>query len=303
MKTKNKTPKENFYLVVYNLIKQGLYPKQIAAHLGWSEQRLYPYTRRLRKDGMIKKLSQGAWVITKKRLKKTPQDTTKGKVFSHYKEVRGHAFTIKLHIPKIYKWDQRSKYLDKKKITYDQRNGYQSILIDSVKTWICNNSIIFYLKKSFFGKDPEDSFKEMKLYLNKLIKKTEKIFNTSFRLRRGYQFEVKRCHYSLIKNEIAKDQLDKKQKLYCYEDGKLIYLVDNSENLLEFEGVSQTAKEDVKPIQGMLLDLRNNPESYKPSEVTYIVDQLAKNIVSHLNVVDQINELLKELRKEKKKNV
>ena len=58
---KTSTQNNTFYLIVYNLIKEGLRPSDICCKLNISKQRLQYYLSSLKEKGFIEKLVYGVW--------------------------------------------------------------------------------------------------------------------------------------------------------------------------------------------------------------------------------------------------
>lgn len=59
----------DFYMMVYNHIKQGHNPNQIAIKLNKSRQAVNWYIKRLKDSGHIEKVGYGTWKTTKKDVK------------------------------------------------------------------------------------------------------------------------------------------------------------------------------------------------------------------------------------------
>jgi len=223
---------------------------EVAKALGMSLSHLNYYTKPLMAKCIIYKIGKSAWKVNMNIVQKLPM------VANHlpaHRTVRGHAFVIQLIIPKFDRWDRRVEYLKSKGIDFEQFTGYQRILINGMKVWLCDNhKIIFYLNlKSFYGKDSRESYQEMCYYLMNLIRKTEALLNVRLNKGKGYDFRVARNHYSLINNMLAKQYLDNKSKLFIFShhDGVLRLLVDDSNpdgvGLNELETVHpRTAKHD-----------------------------------------------------------
>ena len=62
---KKEVKKENFYLMVYDLIKDGKSPVDICSNLNFSKQKLQYYIDTLKDKGCIRKIGYGTWEVKK----------------------------------------------------------------------------------------------------------------------------------------------------------------------------------------------------------------------------------------------
>ena len=109
---------KNFYLTVYNQIKEGIRPSEVCKKFNISKQNLNYYLSTLKRSGCIKKIGYGVWEICKefddKKVKETIRLTKYQPVNIKPDLVRGHAFQFKLKIPKLRNWEKREEILKKK---------------------------------------------------------------------------------------------------------------------------------------------------------------------------------------------
>ena len=110
-------------------------------------------------------------------------------------------------------------------------------------------------------------------------------------------FSVCRQHYSLVKNAIAKDYLNRKDKLHVWDkDGKLWLLIDNSFNLEELENVhTKTSKDDNKIVQDDFNSLKERGLSR--DFLANCIDDLikdrayhAENMRSHVKAIQKLGD-------------
>ena len=89
---KKRSKKENLYLSIYDLIKQGKSPKDICFDLQFSKQKLQYYLNYLKDKGLIKRIGYGVWEV-KEEVKKSWLETTIDRPLTNL-----HALTIKFPI-------------------------------------------------------------------------------------------------------------------------------------------------------------------------------------------------------------
>ncbi|KKK51923.1 hypothetical protein LCGC14_3110090, partial [marine sediment metagenome] len=211
----------------------------------------------LKIEGIIKKIGKGVWEVNEEKLKEysirnegmivkkssavAEPDKAHSRVFT-MDSVRGHAFQFILKIHKLRNWNRRREYLDKNNIEYKKVGSNwhgERILIDGHKVWLTPISIVVYFPnfKSFMGKTANDT-KNYAIYeFKRVISKVEALLRVSFRISNNYKFKVSRQHYALIKNTLAKQYDKKGNKLFCYTEQGLWFIIDNSYNLHEAETV------------------------------------------------------------------
>lgn len=241
MRTSKKyTSRELFYYSIASALNQYGNPTLAAKALNLSKQLLNYYKRNLAKD------EKGIW-----RVKLSPRvGPQSSKII---REIRGHGFLVELVIPKFDRWDRRKEYMTSKGIDFKAFNGYERVMIKGQKVWLCNNhKIVYYLIKSFLGVDSREAYEEMYNYVLSLIRETEALLNMKLNKGKVYELKVRRNHYAIVENELAKQYNQDKEKLFVLssQDGKLRLLIDNSFNLNELENVHpRTAKQDNPLVQ------------------------------------------------------
>ena len=241
--------KGNLKLTIYYHLKQGLQPKGICQKYNLKYSAISYYLKDLKQNGYIKKVAYGTWITTSKELQIVPRGGGENLNFFQDK-IRGHAYQFTLKIPTIKKWKYRTKFLKKAKIEYELvgfGKSIPSIQLTYYKTkykvWLCKQSIVLYFPKSasFFKRSAEAAKREAVYRFLQVIRKLETTLNTSFKIKKKYQFKIFNQHYALINNEIAKHYHRENKKLQVRgKDGKVWLLVDNSFNLHELEGVHST---------------------------------------------------------------
>lgn len=292
------TRSKNFYLTIWSKINKGKSLKQIAQELNISKQNLNYHLRPLKELHYIERVGYGTWQISKqydqrevdkhfKLVKKTERiDTSQVQEFKTKKEIRGHAFQIKLELPKNYKnWEKRESIFQKINLEYKEHyiggiNRGQRMTINGKKVHLFNKSIVVNLDESYLsGTARESKFYAIVDFL-KIIKKLERMFNNSSLEQHGkYKIKVTRQHYSIVKNALAGQYLTQKRKLYCYTGRGLWLLIDNSYNLEELETLHpDTADEDNEKVQTVFNNIKEeNIETLKE--------------MSHSNIKRELTEL------------
>lgn len=261
-------PKKKVYFFVYDLIKEGYNPAQIALKLGKSKQSLNKVLGHLKAIKAISKISYGEWkahdIDIEKALKRSkpnaarpPTDFINSTVFGVYKsfgEIRGHGFRFSVWLPKIPGWENRGSFLEDKGVEGFKRipNGVRLILLGH-KVKVFNRSLDVYFNPgwSFFSDDAERAYIYAILELERIIKSFEGVLGVNIKCGGGYKFKVSRQHFSLVKNALAKQYLKEKVNLKVYNpDGGLWFVIDNSYHLEEAECCHrEDARDDVRKVQ------------------------------------------------------
>lgn len=303
-KTPQKIRRNYFYLTVFNLIKVGCNPSSISKKLNVSKQKLNYYLLTLKRNEFIIKKGYGTWEILKdfdeKEVKKTSQvaPNPTETFFTSFKEdmSRGHGFMYHLKIPKIYKWNQRQVFLDKKNIKYKPLNnlgGGQKLIIEGRKVHLKNNSILLYERSSYLTELAGESKTKAIYEFKKVIQKLERLLDVNLQIKKKYVFRVCREHYGIIKNIIAK-QFDKEgKKLQCYSADGLWFLIDNSFNLHEAEIIKDRHKDENKAVEraeGFQTWMKSQKDTNFKVTPELILDFFNKNnqLVEHVTQNQQV---------------
>ena len=285
---KNKESK-NFYLTVYNQIKEGIRPSEICKNFNISKQRLNYYLSSLKRAGCIKKIGYGVWEIcgefNEEKVKETTRLTKYQPVNIKPDFVRGHAFQFKLKIPKLRNWEKREGILEKKNINFKRLTHLlgkgQEIIIKDRKIWLTNKSIIIFEKSSYLTKTAKDASKYAIYDLFELVKSLESTLGANFRINKKYCFKVSRQHYALVKNALAEQYKRDGKKLEVYSEDGLWFVIDNSYNLNEAETVHpKTAVDDNTKVQNFFNGLKTT-ENYTPQIMMKAVTMNAQNLDSY----------------------
>lgn len=137
-------------------------------------------------------------------------------------------------------------------------------------------NVEFYSQVFFWGQDVNEATQLSLDAFQRALVLVENDAGVSLVKDRYFSIRRVKAHYAEVQNEVAKDAGDKKIKVFAREDGKLAFLVDNSFNLNELEGVHPaTSKEDADAAVRFLDDLRTNDPPL-PSELAGYITSLAR---------------------------
>jgi len=257
-----------------------------------SKEAVYKIIRRLKQKGLITGSFQSVESVESTNL----SDNT----FSNKMRLHAQEFNIKII-------SKTNKYFQSK-----QRGN--TIQIDGNTIRLFNDSIEIYSGQSFFEKDEQTATGRSLAYWNRFIARLEHELGVVLIKPRVQNITLVNQHYAETNSDIAKDCLDKKEKIkiITLDDGKVWFTIDNSWNLKERECIHpETAKQDSEAVSKQLNDWRlNNPPTNseisdnlnKASQIVIknqelliglpaVIDDLRKQIKSHLS-------LIKEYRKE-----
>ena len=291
------------------LIKGGSTPAQIVKDYEVKKQSLDYYVGKLKKLGCIEKVGYGAWryiIEVPKRPKghKGRQSSDKYK-----KEIRGHAFIWKIQFMESFDWPKIVGKYKKKKLTFQKiaRGKVYRTIYNSRKTWLTKNGMIIYEPLDFLGKSSFQVKGTAVFEMDKLIKGILKELGLKFR---PYKFTTSREHYAIIKNELARQYNEKKEKLYVRgEDGTAWLWIDNSKGLNELENNEPVVNRQVQKFWNSHKEtkFKVGPEFIlegfnKQNQIMQgiqanqgIFDQ---NMMSHIKAVQELGKGVHELRKQ-----
>lgn len=297
VKNIKKQVQKNLLLNILNLIKEGNNFSKISKILGISKQNINYYALKLKKFKYIKKIGYGVWELT-----------DKGKNLSKVAlEVRGHAFMWKVKIPKIKNWENRIEILKKLDFPYKligSNRNIPRILVKGRKVWLGNKYLIIYEPSSFIAETSTLSKEHAVESLLDILDYLERKFKISFKIKGNYNFKVRRNHYSLMKNLIARQFNKEGKKIMISHEGELWFIIDNSYNLEEAETVHvRTAEKDNLGFQQYMNSHKRTEFQVTPDfilkslgEMIKVQDMHSQNIVKHQKVLDEMLVTLKKIQ-------
>lgn len=220
---------------VLNLIKAGSSPANICKKYNIPKSTLSYTLAKLKKLGCIEHKGYATWQYKRDIIEvpKVPKGSMTGQIgTSIKKQIRGHAFIWKIEFYEDILWN---KFIKKSKINYQMicNKKVFRIMLNSRKIWLTKRGMIIYEPIDFFGRSSFQVKGTAVYEMDRLIKDVLKKLKIKFR---PYKFTTSREHYALIKNELAKQYNDKKEKLFVYgEDGGIWLWVDHSHGVHELE--------------------------------------------------------------------
>ena len=285
-----KKVKKNFYLYVYQFVKDnGYLPTK-----DFSKQRLNYYVRELKKANIIRKKGYGVWetIGDIEDFKKHKQVK---KVNYVTKQTRGHGFVFQVLLKSIENWDQRHLYLQENFIPFKKIRQGQSIKLRSHTIWLCDKSLVVYFspKSSFYSKDSYSASARALIECKETLKALERELKVNLKYGKGWFIRESRSHYADIDNCLAKYYRKRGvNQFHIEQNGKTWALVDNSFNLLELETIAGNgdSKKDLPKLQMFLNDLRDNPTTL--TQIKAETNQELKDVYS---VIREQNKIIAQL--------
>ncbi len=305
---KNSTRKNDFYIKVLSKIKITTNLTTISKDLGIKKQNLNYYLRGLKNSGLIINKSNGEYELTEKGKNPTKYDNFLPKDF-----IRGHAYIFEIKLPKEIKgWDKRIEILDKKNIHYilvGAKLNTPRIKVLGRKVWLCKNHIRIYDKKdeSYYTECSVESRKQAFWTLYKIAGIIENKLNVTLK---PFEFEFKREHYALIKNDLAIEHNQKGEILRISdESGEWLLIDDSLEKGGELETIGKKSlivnrelqnwwnnqkETNFKVTPDFVLKVMNGIQENQLS-LTKNMDYYGKNLVSHIEAIQTLSKEVKRL--------
>jgi len=176
-----------------------------------------------------------------------------------------------------------------------QLESSNQLKIDGNTLDLYPNAIYLSLNQSFYGDTLSHAFWKVSQYMPRLLARMEHELKCILIKARSQNIKLVRIHIAETNNELAKqveNTGDRYFKVYAEDDGKLRFLIDNSFNLHEFEGVRAiSARPDMEKVGNVFNDIADK-EHYLPSDTKSMIDKLAiisQNMVT--GIVPALNEL------------
>jgi len=237
----NLTPKKKKKKFELNLllseIKAGSNPAKISKKYNIPKSSLSYSLGKLKKMGCIKKVGYGSWEFIEglKQVRIRPKGSREVKFEPLKKEIRGHAFIWNIQFESSYDWETIVNNY-KKTILAFQRICQGKVLrtiYQARKIWLTKKGLTIYEPIDFFGKSSWEVKGSAVFNMDRVVKGL--IAELGQKMRR-YKFTTSREHYGMIKNELARQYNDKKEKMNIRgEDGTIWLWIDDSKALGELE--------------------------------------------------------------------
>lgn len=298
---KKATKKNSFYLTILSKFNSTTNLSDIRKDLKISKQNLNYYLRGLVKKGFLINKSNGEYELTKKGKNPTKYDSFLEKDF-----IRGHAFVWNINlIKKPDNWNNRISVLDKKDIHYKlvgAKKNTPRIKVLGRKVWLCNNHLrIFDIKNSsYYGKTAAESRKNAFVQLLKIVNASE---NKLGFLLKPFDWEFKKEHYALIKNDLAIEHNKKGIILRISdESGEWLLIDDSLGKGGELETIGKKAFETNIPMQKWWNNQKETNFKVTPEFILNVMNGIQKNqlifdknMKSHIKAIKTLDKELNRL--------
>lgn len=294
-------------------IQNNIMPATIAEKNNIPKQSLDYHLQKLKKLGCVRKEAYGVW----KYIKDVPE-LPKGTLDLNNrtsKHIRGHAFIWKIAFFTPINWEEVIKSYKGKKLSFSRicRDTMYRTMFESRKIWFTKDGLTIYEPLDFLGASGMQVKGQAVFEMDLLIKSLLKSLNLA---PRPYRFTCSREHYAIMKNELARQYNDRKEKMIIKsEDGTAWLWIDHSHGVHELETKDPIInhkvdkfwnghkKHDFKVDADFVLEgfARNSEAIQKNTEN---LDYHAENMKSHVKAVQELGEsvrALTELIKEMKR--
>jgi len=307
---------KKFLLVqILKEFKLGSSPSKISKKLSISKQNLNYYVGKLKKLGCIEKKGYGVWEYIRplkevKSLTTRQYDRKPSKSFTSpkKKEIRGHAFIWKIEFVEPFDWFMIIRHYRKRKLTFNlmKHNKILRTIFNNRKIWLGKKGITIYEPIDFIGRSSFEVKGRAVFEMDLLIRNFLKELGLRFR---PYRFTTSREHYGIIRNELARQYNDRKEKMHIRsEDGTVWMWIDDSKGLGELENKEPNIN---RQVQNFWNDHKNHKFEVDASFILNGFDKLtgnlnyhAENMKSHVDAikilgksVQELTERVKELKK------
>lgn len=262
---------ENFYLTIYEYIKQGKNPAQISKELNISKQKLNWYIKPLQAENLIKKIGYGTWIINPDKSEEQVKESIRYACHQSG-EIRGHAFIFTIDLNGIANWQNRRQVLVKQGIEFKEAKiigGGERLIYKGKKVMLTNSSLVIYEPESIFANTSKEA---KQLAVSRMLDYVNDITSYLGINLPQIKFKVSRQHYALIKNALAEQYNREGKKLFVRDLGGLWLIIDNSFALNELETIGKNSDVASKKVQ----DFFNGIKSYEGFTPQFIMTALGR---------------------------
>lgn len=297
---------------VFQLILKEKTKEKIRKELRLKPSALANHLRKLENLGVIER--KGKYLIKVLRSSLLYPRVTKNQVHKNLNK-RGHAYNFKIIFPDEKNLIEKPKVKNELKLKKLKKLSFGSLKLtkDKNSIWINKGSLTIYSNNSYYSENALHSkFRALKDLDNLII-----YLKDRFDFKGVYGIEIFREHYGLIFNKFAQWILGKGRKLYVKNRGnKTILWVDDSRKddigLTEFEGndpikinsadnyFESHEETDWKVTPEFTLEALNKTTGMIQKNTEHLGFH-AENMRSHVKVVQQLGEGVKELTETIKK--
>lgn len=267
------------------VLRDHLTINKIAKIRGKSPRSVYKIVQRLKQNGWL----SGSQIKRFTNLGVTPKKVQK---FKGKPTIRLHGVSFKIKILTSSKFYE--EYRQNKNVEY----------IDNNTLMLYKQTLILHISKDFISDQVFKCTRDMFNYLNRILLRIENQLGIIIVRERYTTVKLRSWHYAEINNELAKDCNDKKVKIeiYCRDDGRIWFKIDNSFNLNEAETLhTETAERDMIKLREYFNDIRDH-QLVLPSQMYKMMIMITKNQVtfdanmqSHIKAVQELGKQVKRL--------
>lgn len=268
--------------ILLMLTKEYLTPKQISIRRKTQIRATQKIIKQLKDLGLVTKDYRQV------RFTQPTNAPNNKKIYDNFIRLHGEEFNIKI----LYKDKRYKDLLEKGNL----------VELDGNTIRLYKDSIEVYSGRSFYGEDPQKVTATAFEYWNRLFIKIENTYKIM--ICKPFINNKRRvnAHYAEVGNELSKscEERGERIRVYSREDSKLWFIIDNSFSLHEAECIHpQDSKDDMDIVKSFFNDLRGGRwhEIMVKVETMFIFqEKYAENIKSHLEVLQEMKETLKEIR-------
>jgi len=259
-----KRDKEVILHLIVSEIKKGKTPATISKEQDIKKQTLQYYLRQSKEQGIIEKESYGVWKV----LKEVPKSTKARQI---KKQIRGHAFNWKVRFKDNIDWEKRLKDNNIKYQLIGINRSTPRVIFNNKKIWFTKTGLVIYEPQSFFSESSHTS-KGMAVWeLDKTVKALGRKLKINLT---PYQFTTSREHYGMIKNELARQYNNKKEKLFIRDDEGIWMWIDDSHSLNELETDEPV---NSRGVQNWYNDMKKTKFEVTPTFLVENINKLTEN--------------------------
>lgn len=244
-------------------MKAGLMPSDISKKYNIPKSTLDYSLDKLKKLGCIEKIGYGTWKVNKDLEEVRKLTNHAKKVNSNFskKEIRGHAFIWNIEfIKERYDWKQiiknyKARY-KKPKLSFKMvcSGKVPRTILKNRKIWLTRAGLTIYEPLDFFGVSAFKVKGKAVYEMDKLIKELLKELGQRFQ---NYEFICSREHFAHVKNQMARQFNENKQKIHVEFNGTHFW-IDYSDG--EHEEETNKPRTSVQAQKKYKSELRTNFE-------------------------------------------
>jgi DNA-binding Lrp family transcriptional regulator len=253
--------------LVKQIKKTGVLPD-----LGMSKQARNFHVKKLKTDGIIRKIGYGTWEVNQARFdrlseactpftsKNIPRGTRGVLINKFTKDIRGHGYIFIKNVSLTIGYKDRIKRLKDNKIPMHVIPSNNSVIIEILGSKVQlapKRIVIYYSKEQFYTAQTANlCYSQAVNDLLKIFKELERILKIKINTKGQYDFEVARSHYARMNDELAQQVDEIGKSIRVYKDGELRFIIDDSLKLHETETVHKIySREDMNTYQHFLISL------------------------------------------------